>query len=126
MILGTDHLTLREYENIQRLNSMPFEIPDYSSPLYFSKKMIKKDGKLVAAGLMKLTSESILILDKDLPRITRARLLKVLINEMKQILQLQGLDDTHVFLLGEEEKTEKLLSHLEFVPAKGKVMYYHG
>lgn len=116
-------LGLEHYEMIKEINRMPFEIPKLDSPLYFSKKGVFRGEGLVAAGFLKLTSEAILVVDQDLGRLERARLISILLNEMIEELKRFGLDDVHVFLSDDDGKTEKLISkHFSFQPAKGKAM----
>jgi hypothetical protein len=101
-----------------------FPIPNVNNKHYITQKVIDLDGRIIGSGMIKLTTESILILDPSLSKITKVKVLCSLINVMKNELKHFGLDDTHVFLTDPEPlKTEKVLLRLGFIPAEGKALY---
>lgn len=97
------------------------------SLLYPIKKVIVQEGKVVGFGLVHLTSEVTLSIDKSLPKLTRARLIKELFDCLLPEILAMGLEDTHVFVTEDEEHFPLFLEkHLNFVRASGVPMYHAG
>jgi hypothetical protein len=120
LILNAVNSNIHELEKI---NSYDFPTPDISNPLFVSKKICVSHGKVVGFAAVKLTSEGILILDKDQPRITRSRAVVELFKSCKQDLAKLNLDDCHVFV--KDEKVSHFLEKIGFKFSKGgQVLVY--
>lgn len=90
-----------------------FPVPDLSSPLYALKEVaLDHKGQIIGVGIVRITSEVILIIDKkrSLPdkMIAIKTLLKKGVEESKKI----GLDEWHAFVA--DTKFVKLLEKLNF------------
>jgi hypothetical protein len=94
-----------------------FPFPDLANPLYISRKTIVHDGKVIGAGLVRLTGEGILILDKEQPLISRARGAMEVIEALKQDVKRKGLDECHVFV--RDANVQYFLKRLGFIECKG-------
>lgn len=119
------NLTEKHRGELQAIHKEDFPLPEYGNGLYLrSKAVVTPSGKLVGAGFLKLTSETSLILNPSLSRISRARIIKDLIASLQRDLEQAGLDGTHVFLQGNEvDKTEAFLESFGFVKVAERPMY---
>jgi N-acetylglutamate synthase-like GNAT family acetyltransferase len=99
-------------EVIKRIHDDSFPLPDLSNPLYVSQKTVIDEGDVVAAGLVRLTAEGILITNQSLPAITRARASKELIEALKKDCKGRGLDECHAFV--KNSVVAEFLFHLGF------------
>lgn len=115
-------LQLSDIVRLEQMHNSDFPLPNLNDRRYFSQKVV---GDLDAVGILKLTTEAIIIMNQGVSRLTRARALSELILELKKELLRFNLDDTHVFLLDpESNKTERILiKHFNFLPASGKALY---
>jgi len=116
-------LTTEDTNSVLEIFDNSFSKPDFDSALYLSKKVIEVNGKIVAAGLCRLTSEGILIADMNQPLTIRTRAIKELIDVMIEDSYDMGMDECHMFT-GNDEITN-LLSKLGFVLCKGTAMVTH-
>jgi hypothetical protein len=100
MDILTTPIEIRDMIDEELIKEFPrdFPFPDLESLLYFSRKEVLMNGRVVAAAFMRLTSEAILIQAPDLPRASRAKVLMALTGEMDRELERFGLDDVHVFI----------------------------
>ena len=78
-----------------------FPLPDLKHPLYVVKEIAERNGKIVALGLIRVTSEAVVIMDLDEPRSVRAEAVVDLIGTGIFKSQKLGLDEMHAFLTGE-------------------------
>ena len=104
-------------EDMMSLHDDSFPLPDLSNRLYISRKTVVESGHIAAIGLVRLTAEGILLTNKDLPLVTRARCSAILVEKLKQDIKLQGLDECHVFV--RKPNVQRFLEHLGFLPCKG-------
>lgn len=79
-----------------RCSDFPF--PDLSDPLYVAKAIAEINGKIIALGLQRVTTEGILIMDLDQPRVTRMKAVGALLTTA---LQNGHYDEIHTFVTGE-------------------------
>lgn len=120
LILNAVNSNIHELEKI---NSYDFPTPDISNPLFVSKKICVSHGKVVGFAGVKLTSEGILILDKDQPQITRSRAAFELIARCKEDIKKLNLNDCHVFV--KDDKVREFLKKIGFKISKGgQVLVY--
>ncbi len=78
-----------------------FPLPNIDGPLYVVRETILFGDRIIGVGLLRLTSEAVIILDLDEPRSVRARALEQLINTGIHKSQKLGIDEMHAFLTGE-------------------------
>ncbi|SRR6266568_7207189 len=114
LILNSVNSNIHE---IDKINSYGFPTPNISSSLFISKKVAVSHGKVVGFAAVRLTSEGILILDKNQPRITRTKAALELIEKCKEDVKKLNLSDVHVFV--QDEKTESFLQKCGFKLSKG-------
>ncbi len=114
LILNTVNSNIHE---IDKINSYGFPTPDISSSLFISKKIAVSQGKVIGFAGIRLTSEGILILDKDQSRVTRAKAILELIESCKRDIKKLNLSDVHVFV--EDEKVKNFLQKCGFNISKG-------
>ncbi len=124
MIRNLEIEDLSELKKIHEKDKL-FPFHDLSSPLYCIKKAIISDEKLIGAALVRLTSETSLILDKDVSKITRAKELRNVFNFMHDYLKGFGLNDTHVFVspANDEKYAKFLIDNFGFQRATGIPLY---
>jgi hypothetical protein len=84
-------------QDLARIHDNSFPLPELSNPAYITAKSVVDNGGLVAVGLLKLTSEAILITDQNLPKITRGRALQALMSELRRELKWRDIPDCHAF-----------------------------
>lgn len=105
--------------------SCDFPFPNLNDELYFVKKAIEINGILCGAAVVRLTSEVSLILDKNLGKMNRARVIDAVFSELKERLINIGLKDTHLFIIPEDENFATFMKkHFEFQKATGIPLYY--
>lgn len=100
---------------IHREEKFPF--PNLQNPLYFSRKIVISQGKVIGAGFVRLTGEGILILDKKEPLVTRAFAAKTIVEELKLDVKSKGLDECHVFV--QDVNVQNFLKRLGFQECQG-------
>lgn len=99
--------------------SGPF--PDLESPLYCMQKTAIVDGKIVGGVFLHLTAELGLILDKDINKITRTKVIFCAAKNWEERLKHFGLDHMHLFVTPEDEikYAEFLMRKFGFSKTKG-------
>lgn len=112
-------IKLSDLQDIETMHKGQFPLPKKT----LVSKVVEYNGELIGAGFLKLTTEAILVINSSSCRLTRARAIKELLAEMIKALDEKGIDDSHVFLVDDEEKTSRFLSLFGFIPATGKPMY---
>lgn len=102
---------------------VPF--PDLANQLYFCNRIVEdEDGNIVGAGIVRLTTESILVVDDNQPLVTRVRAIKELFNTLKDEVSTFGMDETHAFISEEDYALRLLLKQtFGFVDCKNRAVY---
>lgn len=96
-----------------------FAFPDLSNPLYAIQRVVlDNSGKIILAGIVRLTSEGIFITDKDRSNITRMKAIKLLSEQMYKDVVNFGLEDLHIFAEN-DDNYNNILRKLEFVDSTG-------
>ena len=114
LILNTVKSNIHE---IDKINSYGFPTPDISSSLFISKKICVDRGKVVGFAGIRLTSEGILILDRNQSKITRTKAALELIEKCIADVKNLNLDDIHVFV--QDSKVKNFLERCGFKISKG-------
>lgn len=80
----------------QKYYNFPF--PDLNNPLYCIQRVAEdENGKLILAGVVRLTSEIIVIADKEQSNLTIAKALKMGFDDVFESSIKFGLEDFHIF-----------------------------
>lgn len=113
-----------DIEDLHVANSQ-FRMPEYGNPANVIKKTIIHDGKIVGSAFVHITSEVGLILDRTLPKLTRAKLIKELFAILWDELEKTDIDDTHIFILPETDTkyADFLIKNFGFVRDTSLVVY---
>jgi hypothetical protein len=106
-------------EEAKKIHDNSFPFPDLSNKLYIFQKTAIEEGRIVAVGLVRLTTEGILITNKDVRSITRARAAREVIESLKKDCQLRNLDECHAFV--KSDATVQFLLKLGFKMSKGGI-----
>lgn len=112
---------------LKEIAGTEFSFPDLSSGLYCSQKaLFDSKGKFIGAALLKLTSEAMLILDKETTELTRAIAISEAFKQVPKELDKFGLDQAHVFVLPEDDwkYASFLMNHFGFKRATGIPLVY--
>jgi hypothetical protein len=129
---GTDllvrKLSVRDIPKLEAIHNregLDYPFPNFDNRLYAVQKVVEIDDKLIGAAFAHITSEVSLIFDGSLSKLTRARAIKLLVEEMYRNLPSLGLEDTHVFVIPEndEQYAEFLIQNFGFVRASGIPLY---
>lgn len=101
--MDTRPLEVKDIPSIRSIHerSSDFPFPNLDNPLYIVKEVIENDGKIIGLGLIRLTSEAVVILDLDEPRKIRARAIEELLRVGIMKSQKLGIDEINSFLTGE-------------------------
>lgn len=110
-IQDSDVATLRCYLN----GNFPF--PDLADELCIAKKAVIENGNLIGAGIIRLTSEGILIMDAKAPLRSRVRAILSLADALRRDVKQQGMTECHVFV--REPNVRKFLQRVGFVSSIG-------
>jgi hypothetical protein len=96
-----------------------FAFPDLSNPLYAIQRVVlNNSGKIILTGIIRLTSEVILIIDKDQSNITRTKAIKLLNDQLYKDATNFGLDDFHIFAENDDNFIN-ILRKLGFIDSTG-------
>jgi hypothetical protein len=88
-----------ELRRIHLAQQMPYEFPDLSNPLFLTKVVAERNGKIAAASLLRLTAEAYLFVDRECGTpIDRWRTVTLLHEVMRGEAAQRGLDDVHCWL----------------------------
>jgi len=117
-------LTIHDLKTLEPFALFP--MPNVNSPLYFYQKaLIDEDGNLIGAAFAKITSEVSLIFDPNAKSHVKMKTLLNAWDDIELAHAAKGLEDTHVFLLGDcDGNFEAILQKLGFVQATGTPLYY--
>lgn len=97
-----------------------FPFPNLFNSLCFDSNVIEENGHIMAAGISRLTSEGIFIVDSNLSEIKKVKYLIALIEYMKTTNVRKGMNECHVFCVTNE--IQAVLFKLGFRPCKGNAM----
>lgn len=93
-----------------------YEVFDNSYVL--TEGVIKRNGKVVGYGRIKILAEAIITLDNDQSLISRAKELKMFFNQAIKDAKEAGVEQIHAFV--QDEKFAVILEkHFGFEPVKG-------
>lgn len=102
-----------------------FKMPNVCNPLYFSQIVVIDESEaIIGAAFIHLTTEVSLILRKDISDFRKTKALIPLVEEIKKIHRRNDLEDSHVFLTGDDGRFARFLEKQGFVRATGTPMYY--
>jgi len=94
--VGDDERALRHVHSAQE---MPYEFPELSNPLFLTKLVAERDGKISAASFLRLTAEAYLLVDRERGTpAERWRTVTLLHEVMRGEAARRGLDDVHCWL----------------------------
>ena len=98
-------------ERLQEINEAVglFPFPDLDSPLYIIQGTVEKDGKIIGAGMIKLTAEAVVILDKDSSDRDKSEALRELFLIGKAKAVKIGLSQIHAFLKTSQKSFARVL-----------------
>jgi hypothetical protein len=98
-----------------------FPLPNFKSPTNIAHKTLLVENKIVGTAFVHLTAEIGLIIDKQLPKLTRARLIKELFTVLIDQMGQTDLEDYHIYVVPENdlEYVEFLNKNFGFVRDKG-------
>ena len=120
-------LTASDIENLEGIHrsNCQFPFPDFQNQLYCCNKVVVDDhGEIIGMGAVRLTSESILIMDKSRPTTMKARAIKMLVTRMKSEVQALGMDETHAFVDDKDSCLRRLLKQVfGFVECQARSVY---
>jgi len=101
---------------LKEMNKQDFIVP-INDPLLISKKVIIENNQIIGSGMVKITTEGILILDESIPVDIRVNALKLLIKECQLDLEKKNIHECHVFV--KNERFQRVLAKLGFQFCKG-------
>lgn len=111
-----------DLEDLHEGSEKNFVFPNYNSPINICKKTILDEtGKIVGTCWVHLTAEVGIIIDSNMPTITRAKLIKEVFESQLQDVKKTDLEDVHVFIVPDKDHIwEKFLKeNFDFVPDIG-------
>lgn len=91
-----------DQEELRRIHSaqqMPYEFPELSNPLFLTKVVAERRGRIAAASFLRLTAEAYLLVDRENGTpIDRWRTVTLLHEVVRGDASRRGLDDVHCWL----------------------------
>lgn len=124
--MHTRDMNLADLVKIEKYHDHDFQIPNPANKLFFLQKAIVSQDELIGAAYAHKTTEVSLILKPDIANVTKARAIQTVFRTMLDDITGAGFEDTHVFITpdNDEAYAQFLISHFNFVKAKGIPMYY--
>lgn len=115
---------LKKLEELHSTNC-DFPLPDLLNHLYCCNKVVEDDaGNTIGIGIVRLTSESILIIDKKCTKLLRVRVVKMMIDQMKSEVKSLGMDETHCWISNADSLLRQMLiKTFGFLACKSKSVY---
>ena len=108
-----------EIEDIHAKNPV-FPLPNFSSPVNILQKTLIVDDKVVGLAFVHLTAEIGMVLDPELPTLTRAKLIKDLFEVLLKQMSQTDLEDYHIYVVPEsDEHYVEFLKHFGFEQDNG-------
>ena len=98
-------------------NQFPF--PDLKNHLYMVKKVAQDKDGIIGTGIVRLTSEAILITDQTRPRSTRVKAVARLADAMLIDTKATGMDECHVFV--RNSNIEHIVERIGFKKCRGGI-----
>jgi hypothetical protein len=116
---------LERVTQLHNANVPTFPFPDLLNHLYCCNKVVEdEEGNIIGVGIVRLTSETILILDKSRERTTRSRAVQMLFEKMRREVKAMGMDETHMWVGKENASFKTLLcKHFGFVPCRDRSLF---
>lgn len=121
-----ENLNSEDRDELRRLHEVKnlYPFPELSSPLYcIQKKIVNDEGKIVGSYLLHLTAEISIVLDPEMSKLEKA---KLLINQVGPEIVKDcthfGIEDVHVFAT-DQSFADFLIKHGNFIKAKGIALY---
>jgi hypothetical protein len=100
-----------------------FNFPDVTSPLIVVRcSVIDDEGKIVACGFLKLISEAILVIDKNLTMNKRAEIVDTFYKVGARAAKKKGLDEINAFVTQDKSFVNFLLKRLDFKESGAEVL----
>lgn len=84
--------------------------------------VVEKDGKIVAWGYTKKFVEVVFVPDKNSPRSTKVKSLKLLSNKSSELTIARGIDMVHSFVK-DESFAELLVKHFNYGVCTGQALF---
>lgn len=118
-------LELSDLIDLEKCHNGDFPLPNINSKLYFVQKILEKDGEIIGGSFAKLTSEITVVLNKSLGKKDKVEALKKITEDLAIEFEKHAIDDTHVFIVPEDNEEFALVleRHFGFVRAKGIPLY---
>lgn len=108
-----------EIECIHARMGLDYRLPNLESPLWVVQKVRIAHGEVIAAGLLRLTAETFLLIDPRLSEEAKARSVLELQPEVLSSAWQRGLDDIEARVPAETEQFfEPALLHLGWEKAR--------
>lgn len=121
IIRDLERSDLPELLTIHKRNAEDFPFPDLSRPSYLIQKSVDKNGRLIGAAVIHVTSEVVLILDRSLPKSTRTKACLALEDSLRRTLEICGISECHAFV--HDPNIESFLKKIGFEESKsGKAL----
>lgn len=95
LILNYNEEILNE---LHRIHDGTFPFPNFSDPTFIQKKILVDKGRIIGCGLVKITTEGVVILDQDSPIKSRVLGLQELQRNIVCELLKRGIHDIHAFI----------------------------
>lgn len=114
------NMTDENIDDLERVHKARFPFPDLRDPLYIDREIIISHGRIVAAGLARVTTEGIVIVDETLPTYVRMKAIRDLISSMSGVLKAKGMEDCHVFV--NDDRFMNILKKLGFQVCQAAAM----
>jgi len=103
---------LTDSDDLSSLSTNGYDIPKMDNKCVV-RLGVERDGKIVAAGFVRVTSEGILAVDPNEPKVSRVKHIIALVHKGIQCARVAGLDECHVFV--QDMNVFKILGRLGFV-----------
>ena len=105
-------------DDVHRIHNGSFPFPDFNDSTFIEKKIIIDKGKVIGCGIIKITSEFILILDEQSSIKSRVLGLQELQKHLVCDLLKKGIRDCHIFT--DSDNVTKFAEHCGFEKCPSK------
>ncbi len=85
-------------DELKELHDNTFPFPDLSDSMYISRKSVISEGRVIAGGLVKLTTEGVLFVNKFASLHQKSIASKAIIESLKQDLINKNIHECHTFV----------------------------
>jgi hypothetical protein len=121
------NLQVADLSTVERLHvaNSDFPVPDLCNNLYCCNKIVEdSSGNPIGIGFVRLTSETIIILDKTQPKTLRCRAVKSLGDALKHDVKELGMDETHAFINDSDCSLREILKRMfGFIECTARSIY---